>query len=309
VTHLSSLKYLLLAALIQLVWGFTPSASRIVLDSLPVEIYSAFRYSVAGLIFLTYTLVRYKRLQLRLKDLPAVAVIGILAYALDSLGTLYGLKLGGVLNFSLASSLNAVITAVVAALVLKERFSRAVWLAAALSIGGGVLLAAGKYDLSNIQVAGGSLCLIWGAYVLEALGFVFSKRFKARMPLTEYLAVAQLSAAAFMWALSAAAGESPRAIADMPPAGLWSLAFVCLVSCCLCYFLLYWLLNFVEGHKLAFFDFFHTLSAAAFGAMLFDEVVNAEMLLGGALLAGAVVLISWRHVRHGSDDKTGLLAS
>ena len=246
---------------------------------------------------MAYTLKKHGRLQVRRHDFAFIAVIGILAYGIDSLGTLYGLKLGGVLNFALASSLNAVITAVVATIILKEKPNRYVGIAALLSISGGIFLASGKYDLSNFQVAAGSLCLIWGAYVLEALGFVFSRRFKTKMPLTEYLAIAQLSAAVFMWVLSRAMGHSPAAILDLPEVGVASLIFVCLISCCLCYFLLYWLLNFIEGSKLAFFDCFHTFSAAAFGAFLFDDRFNFKMGLGGAMLAAAVLTVSWSHFK------------
>jgi drug/metabolite transporter (DMT)-like permease len=286
--------YLVIAALIQLLWGFTPSASKIVLQHLPVEAYSAIRYSVSGLVFLAYTLARHRRLAVRRRDLPKIALIGVLAYGVDSLGTLYGLKVGGVLNFALASSLNALVTATVAVIVLKEKVARGFPLAAGLSVAGGLVLFAGKYDVSGFEVAGLSLALIWGAYVLEALGFVFSKPFRARMPLTEYLAIAQLAAAVFMWILCAGTGRSPAAVLTMPGEALGSLVFVCLVSCCLCYFVLYWLLGHVEGHKLAFFDCFHTLAAAVIGVLLFDEPSSGAMIAGGALLLAAVVVINQR---------------
>lgn len=296
----SPLRYLLLAALVQVTWGFTPSASKIVLDHLPVETYSAIRYSVSGLIFLVYTLATRRRLRLHRRDLPGLVLLGVLAYGINSLGTLYGLKVGGVLNFALASSVNAVITAAVAILVLKEKLTRPVLVAAVLSVAGGYFLASGKYDLSSLEVAYGSLLLICGAYVLEALGFVYSKKFKARLPLTEYLAVAQLSAGAFMWGVSASLGQSPSAATAMPWDGRLSLLFVCLISCGVCYFLLYWLLNHVEGSKLAFFDCFHTFSAVAFGAILFEEPFNSKMLLGGLLLVAAVLVVSWQHWRAAS---------
>lgn len=278
--------------LVQLVWGFTPSASRVVLDYLPVELYAAVRYSVSGLIFLSFTWLRYRRFQCRVRNLPLLATLGILSYGINSLGTLYGLKLGGILNFAMASSLNAFITATMSLLLLREKASPAFAIAALLSILGGVLLALGKYDLSNAQVALGSLGLIWGAYVLEALGFVFSKRFKEKMPLAEYLGVAQMSAGIFMGFYSFSKGINPTLLLQMPARGLAALLFVCIVACCLCYFILYWLLNHVEGHRLAFFDCFHSVSAAIIGWLLFSEAFNAKMLAGGALLVGAVFVIT-----------------
>lgn len=292
-----ALKYLALAVLVQLVWGFTPSASKVVLNSLPVETYSAIRYSISGFIFLGYTLLFHRHLVIQRRDFFPVAAIGILAYGIDSLGTLYGLKVGGVLNFALASSLNAIITAVISIIILRERMTRFVAAAGILSVLGGILLASGKYDLSSLSIALGSLVLICSAYVLEALGFVFSRKFKQRMPLTEYLAIAQLSAGAFMWIVSFYLGYSPSAIMRMPFGGIASLTFVCLISCGACYFLLYWLLNFIEGSSLAFFDCFHTLSAAVFGALLFGEPFNGKMLAGGAVLMSAVIVVSWPKIR------------
>jgi drug/metabolite transporter (DMT)-like permease len=290
---------LLAAAAVQLVWGFTPSASRFVLDALPVETYAALRYTLAGLGFLAVTLARGGRFAVTRRDLPRVAVLGVLAYALDSLGTLYGLELGGVLNFALASSLNAVITAAVASLVLRERFGRAQVAAAALSVVGGLLLALGKSRASGASVALGSLALIAGAYVLEALGFVFSRTYKARMPLTEYLGIAQLGAGLCLWLVALGRGQSPLAVLSLPPHAALALAFVTLVSCGLCYFVLYRLLDYVAGSTLAFFDCFHTLSAAVFAASLFADPVNAPMLAGGALLFAAVLLVSASHLRRG----------
>lgn len=228
-------KYFILAALVQTVWGLTPSASKIVLDYLPVEGYSAIRYTVSGLIFLGYSLATYGRLSVCAVDLPKMALIGILAYAVDSLGTLYGLKLGGVLNFALASSMNAVITAGVAILILKEQVSKKLLTSAILSIAGGLALFLGKYDVSTFEIAAGSLLLIWGAYVFEALGFVFSKKYKERMPLTEYIGILQLCAACFMWSFSFAADRLPTGLVHMPFQGWASLIFVCLISCCAWY--------------------------------------------------------------------------
>ena len=294
-------KYFLLAAVVQTVWGLTPSASKIVLKYLPVEGYSAIRYTVSGLIFLAYSLLKNGRLSARISDLPKLGLIGILAYAVDSLGTLYGLKIGGVLNFALASSMNAIITAGVAILVLREQINKRIWIAALLSIGGGLALFLGKYDVSTLEIAAGSLLLIWGAYVFEALGFVFSKKYKERMPLTEYIALLQISAAIFMWSLSFATGRFPVNVLRMPTAGWVSLMFVCLISCCACYFLLYWLLNHIEGHKLAFFDCFHTIAAAVFGAALFGEPFNIKMLIGGGLLLSAVIVVTRMGQSHDNE--------
>ena len=283
--------YYLLAIVIQLIWGFTPSASKIVLTYLPVEAYSAIRYSFSGLLFLAVTRIRYRHFSTTLPLLPKLVGLGVLAYALDSLCTLYGLKIGGVLSFALASSLNALITSLLSIFFLKEAVRKGFYLALAISLGGGLLLFFGKAEVSSSSVAGLSLILIWLAYFFEALGFVFSKKFRQQIPLGEYLGVLQLSAGVFMWCLCLATGKFPSGILEMPARGWMALGFVCIFSCTLCYFALYWLLNFLEGHRLAFFDAFHTVSAAIFGVLLFGDLFNAKMIAGGFLLLFAVYLV------------------
>lgn len=286
------IKLYVLAAALQLVWGLTPSASKLILEYLSVESYSAIRYSFSGFIFLVVTLVKHRSLRLQLRDLPFLVTLGLLAYSLNSLGTLYGLKIGGVLNFALASSLNGIITATVAILLLKEKVGKYFIPAALFSLIGGFFLSWGKYDLSSLKIAGLSILLILGAYVFEALGFVYSKKMKARYPLTEYLAYLQLSAGIFMWILCASTNNLPREILAMPLTAWSALGFVVIFSCGICYFLLYWLLNHIEGHKLAFFDCFHTLAAALFGVLFFGDSFNLKMLIGGILLLFAVILVT-----------------
>jgi len=284
-------RYYAIAVVIQLVWGFTPSASKVVLDYLPVEVYSAIRYSFSGILFLLIARYRNGRLVVEPRMLPRLIFLGILAYGLDSLGTLYGLKIGGVLSFALASSLNALITSLISLAVLKEKVTPGYLVAIFLSVLGGLLLFLGKAEAANFRIAGLSLLLIWLAYVCEALGFAYSRRYKAHLPLEEYLGVLQVSAGIFMTGVSILAGRSAEGIFHMPPVAWASLAFVCLIACGVCYFLLYWLLNFIDGHRLAFFDAFHTLSAAVLGVVLFHDPYNFKMALGGFLLLAAVWVI------------------
>lgn len=296
--------YYALAALVQVVWSLTPSASRVVLDYFPVETYTAIRYSISGVLFLAVALWRGRPPPIAPRDLVKLAALGIATYGLASLGTLYGLSLGGVLNFSLASSLNATVTAVVAVIVLGERVRRGFFVALPLSIGGSLILAAGKVSLSGARIAVGSLALIVGAYVCEALGLVFSRRYRDKLPLPWYLALLQLSGASFMWGVAAATGRLPPGRLALPPIAWASLAFVSLVACAGCFGAQYWLLRRIDGHRLAFFDAFHTAGSAALGVLLFGERGNPAMAVGGALLISGLVAVNWRADGGTTDART-----
>lgn len=285
------LRYLLLAAFVQILWGLTPSASRLVLDSLPVPIYGALRFAVSGAIFLSVAFLRGQRFA-RGRDAFGVGAVGILSFGLASLGTLYGLSLGGVVNLALASTLNGPIAALVALWVLRERRGSGFGWAMALSVAGGLCLVVGKCGASGWQIAFGSLACLWGAYGLEALGLGISKRWRSRIPIMLYLGTAHLAASLFLGATAYAMGVPLSSLAAVTSVSWGAFVFVALVSCCLCYFLLYWLIERMDGHRLAFFDAFHSLSAALFGWIFFHETLTPLMAAGGALLLGAVGILN-----------------
>jgi len=169
-------KYLWIAAALNLVWGAVPAASQFVINQIPVELYIALRWTISGFIFLCVLGLTEGFATVFQRSSILVAVLGLLGYGFGSMGTLYGLKIGGVANFALMSALSPLLTTVASILFLRERPSRWFYLALPISILGSVLVIYGKYELSSLQIAFSSMALIIGAYVFEAIVFVYSKR-------------------------------------------------------------------------------------------------------------------------------------
>lgn len=280
---------LIIAAVLQFVWGAVPAASKLVIDEIPVELYITLRWTISGLIFAAFIFLSKTWKQISLKDICAVSSLGILGYGFASLGTLYGLKIGGVTNFALMGALSPAITSLVAIWLLRERPSRLFLLALPLSIFGLILLVIGKYQVSSFQVAGASAACIVVGYTLEAFVFVFSKRFKEKMSAAQYLTIAQVATALFMWALQAVFLKQTASFGKLTFKGLAAATFVSVVACVLCYAVLYWLLNYIDGHRLALFDGFHTLSATLFGILFFNEELKPLMLVGGLLILTGLI--------------------
>lgn len=111
------------------------------------------------------------------------------------------MKLGGVTNFALMGALGPVITSVLSVVILREKPQKLFYFALPMSVLGLILLAIGKYEMSSFGVVGASIGLILGGYVLEALAFVYSKRSKEKISIFQYLAIAQIATAVFMWLL------------------------------------------------------------------------------------------------------------
>lgn len=286
-----SLKALLIiATVLQLVWGLVPSASKLVIDEIPVELYIALRWTISGVIFLAWLICTSNWRGLFKKQTPWVALLGIAGYGAASFGTLYGLKLGGVTNFALMGALNPLVTSIVSISLLRERPSRNFIPALCMCIVGLVFLVLGKHQMSSWKVATFSSALIIGATFLDATTFAFSKRFKPYFSSVQYLCIGQISAALFMWLLQAGSFHQVAELQLLTVAGWSAAVFVSVIACVFCYAVLYWLLNYIEGHRLAIFDAVHTISATAFGVFLFNETLNGLTLFGGGLILAGVVL-------------------
>jgi drug/metabolite transporter (DMT)-like permease len=282
----------LLEVVIQLLWSVTPSASYVVLQHFAPEVYIALRFAVSGAAFLTFALLRGPRPRVRAGDWPRLILLGVLTYGVASLGACLGVKWGGVLTMSLAGGANAVLTSLLAALVLSERVGRGLLFAGVLSVCGSILLAWGKSDLATTNIAFGVMFVVWGGFLCEALGFVFSRHFTARYPLPFYLGVLQLSGACAMAVVAAVSHHGLPPLVALPASVYASFAYVTVISCGLCYTCHYWLLRHIDGHRLAFFDGVHTLGASLLGVALFGDPFNSRMLLGGGLLVGAIYAVN-----------------
>lgn len=180
---------LVIAAILQMVWGLVPSASKFVIDEIPIELYIALRWTISSLIFAAYVGFRRKWQAITLNKISAVSILGILGYGVASFCTLNGLRIGGVTHFALMGALSPAITSLVAIWILKEKPSRIFFFALPLSILGLMLLIVGKYQISSYEVAVESSLWIISGYVLESFVFVYSKTFRKDMPATRTLKV------------------------------------------------------------------------------------------------------------------------
>ena len=280
---------LVIAAMLQMVWGLVPSASKFVIDEIPIELYIALRWTIASLIFAGYVLYRRTWQTISLDKIGAVSILGILGYGVASFCTLNGLRLGGVTHFALMGALSPAITSLVAIWILKEKPSRIFFFALPLSILGLMLLIVGKYQISSYAVAVESSLWIIGGYVLESFVFVFSKTFRSHMPATQYLTIAQLSAAACSWLAQFTVFHQSSALGLLTLKGWLCALFVSIVACVLCYATLHWLLSHIDGHRLALFDGLHTISATIAGVLIFQEPLTMFMLIGGMMILSALI--------------------
>jgi len=284
ISKLSVKKLMAIAVVLQIVWGIVPSTSKIVISEIPVELFIAIRWTISGLVFFAIVFMFSKWPPLFKKETGLAALLGILGYGLGSIGTLYGLKIGGVTNFALMGAVSPIITSIVAIVLLNEKPIRMFYIALSLCVMGMFFLISGKYQISTWNIALSSSGLILTSAFLEAVVFIYSRKLSTHFSSIQYLAISQLSAAIFIWLAQALWFKQIGEIANLSPKGWAACIFVSVVACVLCYLILYWLLKFMDGHRLALFDGIHTLSASIIGVAVLGETIHFQMLIGGLFI-------------------------
>lgn len=279
-----------IGALTQIIWGFVPSGSQIIIKQIPVELYITLRWSISSSVFLL--ILAYKNhLKIKInRHFFEVAFVGILGMGLCSLGNAYGVFWGGVTIVALVGSLSSLIKTVCSVIFLHEKPKKMFWLALLLSIAGLVLLVFGKYQISSFEAAILSAAIVFFSTILDGFMFAFSKKRQASYSPSQYLVVTQTSAALFMWAMQFFYFQQVSQLSQLNPTGWFALLYVSLVAGVICYFIYYWVLSQIDGHRLAIFDGLHTLSATFFGIILFNESLNMLMFLGGGMVLSALVI-------------------
>jgi len=295
-TTTSMNRYVWIAIAAQLMASTIPSASKVIVSNFAVEPYIALRWSISAFAFGCVLILTKARCSWEPRLIATVSALGLGGYVLASLGTLYAVKIAGVSFFALLTLLSPLIVVALSPVVLKERISRATWLALAIAVGGLTLIVGGKVEVSSMRSAAVAAVLVVAAYTSESLTFLYSKPFQSRLPLVQYLFVAQTAAAGSMWLASFAMYPGERLIP--PNGGIWAaIIYVALVSCVGIYFVWYWLLKHLQGQQLGVLQYLHGIAAALLGVALFGEALSWQMIAGSLLLLLGICIAS----RQGAD--------
>jgi len=161
------------ATLAAVCWGAATVMSKAALDQLPPILLLVVQL-VASNLFL-WAVVWLRRLPMSaIRDAWRVAWLGLLEPGLAFLLSLLGLALAPAVNATLIASLEALIIAVLSALLLGERLSATFMALSAIAVAG-LIVALGLYDGVSGTILGNSLVLLGTA--VAALYVVLTSRF------------------------------------------------------------------------------------------------------------------------------------
>jgi drug/metabolite transporter (DMT)-like permease len=276
-----------------LIWGSTYAVARAALDTVPAPALAFLRFALAGLLFAP--LVRWRG-----KEAPGapgerwgpalLALIGATGFALPKLLIYYGLPLSTATEASILVNLEAVLTALLGAIFLRERLRAPAIAGIAIAFAGALAMAWPAGDPFHQRHALGNLLII-ASMVGEAAATVLAvpagRRYSGLTITAGGSAWGALLLAPAAFAAAAATG-GPRAWTS--PGCLFSILYLAVAGTVVAYSLLYNALHRVEAGRAAAFLYLQPVVGALLGILWLGEAVTLQAVLGGGLVLVGVVL-------------------
>lgn len=282
-------------AAVYLIWGSTYLGIRIAIETLPPFLMAGSRFLCAGVVL--YAI-------LRLKGEPAPR----LAHWRDAaiVGALLLLFQNAVLTWVEQKTPSALAALVVAAtpfwmillnrlLVRGTRLTLPVLAGLVVGFSGVALIVASKDSDGKRLVDPLNTFLLFAGSLSWAAGSVYTLR--ARMPRNSLLATAMqmITGGALILLVSAGRGEAAAfQFSRVSAASGIAFVYLCIFGSLVGYTAYAWLLKVSTTARVATYAFVNPLVAVILGGVIAHEAISPWIALAGALIIGAVMLITWK---------------
>ncbi len=263
---------------VTVVWGSTFVLIKDIVASLPVADFLAVRFDLAAAALAVVLWPQVRRLSR--EQLGRGAALGVV-YGLAQLLQTAGLARSSAAVSGFITGMYVVLTPILAALLLRQRTPRSVWLAVGLSTVGLGLLA-----LQGLAVGGGEL-LVLASAALYALHIVGLGRWSVPADALGLSAVQMMTIA-----VVCTAGALPGGVQLPHGGGQWAtVLYTALAAGALALVLQTWAQGHLSATRAAVIMTMEPVFAAAFAVALGGEHLTWRMLAGGALVLAAMYLV------------------
>lgn len=277
---------MLLGAIV--VWSLNFSVAKYALGRFSPLAYTAPRYALAALIFCAFAIRREGSMRVRRRDVRLMLAAAAVGIWLNQLAFVYALRLAGAATVSLLFGTAPILVAVFARLAGIEQVGRRTWLATAVSSLGVAVLVIGAGGGLSGNLGGIILCLVssatWASYscALVPLSRVYSP-YRLSAVLTLVGSVPLLASAALqLW------GQDWAAVGI---GGWLAFAYALLPSYVLSNLVWFRTIGLVGAPRAALYINLEPFLGALFAVLLLSEHIGALEAVGGAVTAGALVLL------------------
>jgi drug/metabolite transporter (DMT)-like permease len=286
--------------IVYIVWGSTYLAIRVMVETMPPLMASAFRFITAGALAFIYLLIRRgpSGVKVTRSELLASAAVGTALL-------LGGNGLVSIAERDVPSGLAALVIAstplwvVVWRAVFGERVPGMTLLGVVVGfVGVGVLVLPGR-DSAGASLLG--LLLLVCAAGLWATGSFFSKRLP--LPKDPFLSTVMqmLTGGAAMLVAGIARGEADQfVLSDFSTRSIVAVVYLIFIGSLVAFTAYTWLLQHAPISKVATYAYVNPVIAIVLGALILNEEITAFIAVGAALIVTSVAFIVSRESRPGS---------
>ncbi len=290
-TYLFALAPLAAAAL----WGGLYVVSKWGFDTVPPVTLAFARVAVGATALLVAVRLAYPWRQFSRRDL--IGFVGLGAAVAASLSTQFvGTALTTASQGSLITVLTPIFTVLLGVTLLSERLSHRLLVGIGLATAGTIVVLSGQYELSELAgtaTTGIGMLLIasatWAVYTVWGKPLI--ERYSA-LETAAYSTAASVPMLAALVPIELATTDvSVRAI-EVTPALVVAVLYLGLFGTAAAWYLWYKGLEYVDASVVAAFFFVQPIVGALFGATLLGESLGSRFVLGGAVMATGVYLVS-----------------
>ena len=285
--------------LAQLSWAGSYVAMKWAGEEMPVGVVVFLRYGGASLGFFVWSFFsgwpRWNR-----KDIGLLTLLGLLAFALAPTLQILSLRYTRAIDVSILIALEPLITALAAALVLKEKISRQTIFALTIATAG-VLMLSG-IGLSHVK-DWMSIRLLGNLMFLVSLLFEVAVTVAGRQLGCHYRpkdAIQAMMLAGFLGSGLVYANQIATMDFMMPSPRAWgSIIYLVLGPSIFSYTVWYRVLRDVPASRVALSLFFQPLTGTFLGYFLLAERIGVETLFGGTIICGG---LAWWQIRANTNS-------
>jgi drug/metabolite transporter (DMT)-like permease len=248
------------------------------------------RFLGASLVMLAFTLPR-TRIRIEWRDLPPVAVLGLIQFALFAWFFSASLQYIPAARGALVLSTQPLLTLALAALLKRERFTLAKAAGGVVALLGVAFALGDRVSVPGSDATRGDLLML-GAAVTGSIYNVTSGFYLRKYPALVLCSV-MLPIGALALLLAIVAGGDWSGFSSFSWQGWLAVAYLMTIGGAVTFFLWIWALEHTTPSRVAITVTMNPVAAVILGAFILSEPVTWRLLVGLAAIISGITLANW----------------